>query len=248
MNPKSRRPYLSIILLFLLVSLACTIPGLDRQSDVWPEPTPETDTLSFTLPNYTVSLEPGAYVPGTFMSYRGLSGNNYEVSIDGLTAIKRAGDSFIWDGIVAQAVYAQYNLRLGMTTVAGTLPADGAVVIYVFNPTPQSVPQLPPQVETAVHYQNIRIDYIVPPGHRIPGTDVTYDGIAQTILGDPQGQLSGLSGYPYLAQGDTFLWTGALRPNVALRYNLETAVLNEQGIRLVGHADLWVWRLPIPTR
>jgi hypothetical protein len=248
MDRQSRRTYFGIMFLFLAVSLACTIPGLTREEAPWPDPTPETDTISFSIPNYNVILEPGDYVPGTFMLYREPAGENYEVSIDGLQATKRTGDSFIWDGIVAQAVYAQYNLRLGSTARATALPAEGNVTLFIFNPDPRPVSQLPVAIETAVHYPNIRIDYIVPPGHRIPGTDVTYDGIAQTILGVPQGQLSGLTGYPFLSEGDAFFWTGALRPNVALRYNLETIALNEQGIRLAGEAELWVWRLPIPGR
>jgi hypothetical protein len=245
MNQQSRQAYLSIILIILFAGLACTLPGFSRQPEEWPEPTPETDTISFTIRNYNVTLQPNDYVPGTFMHYLGRSGENYEVSIDGLRALKRPGDSFIWNGVVAQAVYAQYNLRLSPTTIPAALPAEGHVVVFVLNPTPQSVTQLPAVTATAVHYQNIAVDYIVPPGHRIPGTDITYEGIAQSVLGVPQGQLSGLTGYPYLSQGDSFFWTGALRPNVALRYNLETIALNEQGIRLVGEAELWVWRLPI---
>jgi hypothetical protein len=248
MKRQSRHPYLSVILLFLFTSLACTIPGLSRQPEAVPDPTPETDTIIFEIPSYQVILQENQFVPGTFMRYLGRSAENYEVSIDGLTAIKRPNDTFLWDGIVAQAVYAEYNLRLGNLTSAGALPAQGNAVVYIFNPNPQSVAQLPQStLDAAVHYENIRIDYIVPPGHRIPGTDVTYEGIAQSVLGVPQGQLSGLTGYPLLAQGDAFFWTGALHPNVALRYNLETIALNEQGIRLAGEAELWVWRLAYPT-
>jgi hypothetical protein len=88
----------------------------------------------------------------------------------------------------------------------------------------------------------------VSPGRRIPGTNITYDGIVTSPAGLRQGQLSGLTGYPYLSQNDSFLWVGALHPNVALQYNLQVVALNEQGIRLVGEADLWTWRLPIPGR
>jgi hypothetical protein len=246
MDTQSRRTYFGIILLFLTVSLACTLPGFRPQETEWPDPTPETDTLSFTIPNYNVTLEPGQYVPGSFMLYRARTVENYEVSIDGLQATKRAGDSFIWDGIIAQAVYAQYNLRLGSTTMATTMPVEGRVVVYIFNPMPQPAPQLPTAIESAVHFPNIPTDYIVPPGHRIPGTNITFEGITTSAVGVPQAQLSGLTGYPYLSQGDSFFWTGALHPNIALRYSLETIALNEQGLRLAGEAELWVWRLPIP--
>lgn len=246
MEQKYRRPYLSGILLFLLVSLACTLPGRGNQQQAWPEPTPVTDTISFNVQNYNVTLQPNGYVPGTFMRYIAPDGDNYEVSIDGLRAVKRAGDSFIWNGVVAQAVYAEYGLRLGATSHAVELPVQGRVVVYVFNPQPRNISSLPAETATAVHYQRINIDYIVPPGHTIPGTDLIYEGISQSVLGVSQGRLSGLTGeYPLLAQGDSFLWTGRLRDNVVIRYDLETIALNERGIRLAGEAELWVWRLPI---
>jgi hypothetical protein len=131
MEIQPRRNYFGIILLFLVVSLACTIPGFGPQEEEWPEPAPETDTISFTIPNYTVTLEPGNYVPGTFMLYRERVGDNYEVTIDGLQATKRTGDSFIWDGIVAQAVYAQYNLRLGSTNSPPRYRSK-ATLLYTF--------------------------------------------------------------------------------------------------------------------
>jgi hypothetical protein len=248
MDIRPQRSYFGIILLVLIVGMTCTLPGFPRQAEEWPEPTPETDIISFNIPDYSFTLEPGDYVPGTFMLYRDRVGNNYEVSIDGLHATKRAGDSFIWDGIVAQAVYAQYNLRLGSTRSPTSLPVEGSVFVYVFNPNPQPAGQLPEAIHTAVYYPNIRVDYIVPPGRRIPGTNITYDGIVTTPAGVRQGQLSGVTGHPLLAQNDSFFWTGALHPNVALRYNLQVVALNEQGIRLAGEAELWVWRLPIPGR
>jgi hypothetical protein len=249
MNQQPQRFYLHIIiLLFLFTSLACTIPGFGRQPEELPDPTPQTDTISFTIPNYNITLQPGDYVPGTFMRYLSRTNGTYETSIDGLRALKRSGDSFIWDGIVAQATYARYNLRLSTTTMPTALPAEGNVVVFVFDPEPQSIAQLPAATETAVHYQNIRIDYIVPPGEQIPGTDITYQGLTQTAFGEPQAELRGLTGYPYLTQGDSFFWTGSLRPNVTLRYNLQAVTMNEQGMRLTGTAELWVWRLPIPGR
>ncbi len=245
MKRQAHRPFLSLILLFLFATLACTIPGtgIGWPQESWPEPTPETDVISFNVPNYNVTLQASGSVPGTFMRYLNPSGGNYEVSIDGLRAIKRAGDSFIWRGVVAQAVFAEYNLRLGSSARPTELPVQGQVVVYVLNPQPQMVRELPPQAANAVNYPRISIDYTVPPGYTIPGTDLTYEGISQSVLGVPQGRLSGLTEYPLLAQGDAFFWTGKLRDNVYLRYNLETIALDERGIRLTGEAELWVWRM-----
>ena len=49
-----------------------------------------------------------------------------------------------------------------------------------------------------------------------------------------------MSGYPYLALGDSFVWTGKIRDNVHLAYNLRVTSLNEEAIRLTGTAELWV--------
>jgi hypothetical protein len=248
MQTQPRRIYPGILFIFILAGLACTVPGFNRQPE-WPDPSPETDTISFTIPSYNATLQPGNDVPGTFMRYLDRTGETYEVSIDGVRALKRAGDSFIWDGIMAQAVFAQYNLRLGSTTMPAGLPVEGSVTVHVFNPTPQSIFQLPAETTTAVHYQNIPIDYIVSPGQRIPGTDLTLSGFSQA-QGIILAQLSGPTGsqYPLLAQNDSFSWTGTVRPNVVLQYSLRTIAVNEQGIRLSGTAEMWVWRLPIPGR
>ena len=77
-------------------------------------------------------------------------------------------------------------------------------------------------------------------GRRSPGLGSLDQG-----EGDQQSQLaqlSGMSGYPYLALGDSLVWTGRLRENVYIRYSLRVTGLSEDGLRLAGTADLSIIR------
>ncbi|MCB9423289.1 MAG: hypothetical protein H6667_26070, partial [Ardenticatenaceae bacterium] len=157
-------------------------------------------------------------------------------------ATKRIGDSFFWSGVIAPGVYANYNLRL-TTSVLGKLPAAGPVEIIIFNPAPIEA-ALPAELATASPtYHNILIDYQVPPGMNIPGSTVIYEGMITQGEGQQATELAwltGTSGYPYLALGDSLVWVGRVRENVYVRYSLRVTTMNEYGLRLSGTAELWI--------
>lgn len=240
-----KRPQSVLSILYLALSLvlgACSlVPGLGPSGPP-PSPTPMGDTLSYTIPAYTINLSPGDTVPGTRLQYVERRDDGYLVRIDGLEATKRLGDSFFWSGVIAPGVFASYNLRL-TTDVFGKLPAAGPVEVIIFNPEPMEA-ALPPELAGIPSmYSNILIDYQMPPGMTIPGTTIIYEGIV--TQGDGQqatelAQLTGTSGYPYLALGDSLVWSGRLRENVHVRYNLRVTTLNEYGLRLSGTAELWI--------
>lgn len=221
---------------------ACSLVAGIGSSGPPPSPTPPGDTLSYTIPAYTVSLSPGDMVPRTRLQYIEHTNEGYLVKIDGLEATKRTGDSFYWSGVVAPGVYANYNLRL-TTDVFGKLPAAGPVEIIIFNPEPAEL-ALPADLAAAAPvYNNIVVDYQVPPGMTIPGSTVVYEG----MITQGEGQravdlawLSGMSGYPYLALGDSLVWVGRVRENVYVRYSMRVTTLNEYGLRLSGTAELWI--------
>ncbi len=231
---------LALILFLGLAALACVIPGLGSSSPAI-TPTALGDTISFTIPAYTYNLEPGDTVPGTRLQYIQRKGDAYEVSIDGLAATKRIGDSFIWNGVVAPGVHASYNLRL-ITAVLGPLPVAGPVNITVFNPDPFE--QAFPSVSNALYtYNNILVNYSVPIGWPVPGTTMVYDGVTAQGEGNQTSRLarmSGVTGYPFLAIGDSLNWSGRLRDNVRIRYILRVAAFNENDLRVAGTAELWV--------
>ncbi len=226
--------------LCVLLLTGCSLVGLGSSSPS-ATPTPLGDTLSLTIPAYSVSLDPGDIVPGTRLQYVGRTGDTYQVSIDGLSATKRAGDSFIWNGVVAPGVYASYSLRLIMA-VFGPLRVAGPVTITVFNPQPVEA-ALPANLDSRLAFNNAVINYLVPVGRSVPGTTLVYAGLSTQGEGDQVNrlaQLTGLSGYPYLALGDSLTWSGWVRDNTYLRYSLRVAGLNEEGLRLAGTAQLWL--------
>ncbi len=239
---KGRRlAFPGFFLLLALVSLACSVPGCG-ESEPPPTPTPMGDTLSFLIPAYTMKMEPGDTIPGTGLHYSGRENGAYKVTIDGREATKRIGDSFIWSGVMAPGVYANYNLRL-TTAVFGVLPVAGPVEIIVFNPEPIEMPLTADVTAVTPHFDNIVVNYQIPAGRQIPGTTLIYEGVftqGQGQQASQLAQLSGLSGYPYLALGDSLVWTGQLRDNVAVRYSLRTTAISEESLSLAGTAELWI--------
>ena len=226
--------------LLALVTLACAVPGFDADK---PNATPTAvgDTMYFNIPAYTYQLSPGEAIPGTGLRYKDRQGDAYEVSIDGQTTMKRSGDSFYWSGVLAPGVFANYNLRL-TTSVFGSMPVAGPVEIIVLNPVPVEVTSVPIN-ENTMAFSNIVADYTVPVGYTVPGTSLVYEGIEERGQGGQLtdvARLSGTAGYPYLAFGDSLVWTGKLHDNIYIRYNLRVTSIKDDNLRLSGTAELWV--------
>jgi hypothetical protein len=246
----SRRIYIFLLVVFLGISaLACSLPTLPNLPFIQPSlpevagpgATPVGDTISYQAPAFAINLSPGETVPGTRLTYLDRAGDDFEVSIDGQTAIKRIGDSFYWSGGVAPGVYANYNLRL-TTAILGNLPVAGPVEILVFNPQPVPVPDSG-DPDAYLHYANLVLNYTVPVGTSVPGTNYVYEGVENQGVGEQSNQLARVRGpqdYPYLAPGDSLEWTGKLRDNVTVRYKLRVVSYDEESIFLVGTGDLWI--------
>lgn len=226
----------ALVFSLALASIACAFLPEDSPT---PEPTAAStlpdNVVSFLVPLYSTTLEPGERVPGTQMGYIGQNGDFYNVSIDGLEVAKRIGDSFTWRGIVAPGVLARYNLRLSPTFVTDSLLVGGPVDLLVFNPIAVELPNTDAASGAVLHYDNIAVDFSVPKGENVPGTALVFEG--QT---DQGAQLSGTTGFPYRALGDSLIWIGRLRGNVIVRYNLRTSAISDESLRLIGTADLWV--------
>ncbi len=240
---RTRRQFFGLSLLLALALSACSVlvPGLVGNSGPAPTPTPLGDTLSFNNPAFTYSLAPGEFIPGTQMQYVEREGDAYKVRIDGQEALKRTGDSFIWNGVLAPGVYGNYNLRL-TTIILGGLPVAGSLEVTVFYPNPVQLETLPDR-SAALTFNNAVINYLIPAGRQIPGTTLVYEGMIEQGVGDQttrQAQLSGMTGYPYLAVGDSLRWQGSLLNNVYIAYSLRVLGISEDGLRLTGTADLWV--------
>jgi hypothetical protein len=225
-------------LVLCVTALACTIPGTGS-GETAVTPTPAGDTMTFLIPAYTYSLEPGNTVPGSQLQYVGKTGDLHDVRIDGEPAQKRVGDSFIWNGIVAPGVFAKYNLRLAPDFL-GPLPVAGPVEVTVLNPVAAPLP-LMPDWPNAIRYNNIVMAHNVPVGWTIPGTTLVYDGVSTQGQVD-SARLTGLTGHPLFALGDSITWIGSLQENVAIRYTFRVVNFNENSLQLGGTAELLVNR------
>lgn len=239
----------TFVLLVALVTLACGAADLPSvlPATATPQvaPTPLGDTVSYRIPAYSVQLQPGEPVPGTRLQYIGRSGNAFEVSINGQQAIKQAGDSLIWNGVVAPGMYGNFNLRL-TTAVLGGVPVAGSVELIAFNPDPARQP-LPDDAATRLRYGGIVIDERIPVGRQVPGTTATYSGIQMQGIGEQAARLAQFEGidetfYPYLTVGDSLIWSGRVRDNVYARYNMRLVSFDENEAHLIGTAELWITR------
>ena len=228
-------------LLVIFTTLACALPGRQPAGPL-PTPTPLGDFLVFRLPDYSYNLEPGTVIPGTRLEYVRQDDTVYHVRIDNLAATKSAGGSLIWNGVMAPGVFGTYNLRLN-TPILGGLQARGDVDITIYMPNPMARSNPPSNEEIALTFNNLQVEYLIPEGRQIPGTSLIFARIVSQGEGEQAiqlAQLSGLSGYPYLAMNDSITWLGNLRDNVAIRYTLVASVIDENGLRLVGVAELWI--------
>jgi hypothetical protein len=228
-----------LALLLGLAALACDLPRLQREEPTPVAPEPLGDTMSFSVPFYSVRLDPGATVPGTRLQYVRPREDGYDVVMDGFPAFKRAGDSFSWNGIVAPGVYGRFHLRLA-TTLLGRLVAAGPVDLYILYPNPVELPNLD-IAGAPYHFDRIPVQFLVPQGGAIPGTTIAFQ--SQT---DEGAWLTG-AGHPFRAPGDSVVWIGRLRDNVTARYNLRVVRVERNGLRLLGEVELWVApRVPPP--
>jgi hypothetical protein len=227
----------SLLMIFTLAltSLACVI-NLDGTTPTPGAVTPVSeDIVSLFVPLYSVTLAPGDSVPLTQLTYVNRDGPNYNVTIDGLAATKRAGDSFSWRGVIAPGVIARYNLRLSPTLIGDSILAVGPVEISILNPVPVELNNSPSTAQGPLHLTAIEIETNIAKGDSIPGTTLVFEGVREEGA-----LLSGTEGYPYHALGDSLIWTGRLRGNVIVRYSLRVSGLSDEQLSLLGTAEIWI--------
>jgi hypothetical protein len=243
MSTQIETKWLIILLLLMFPAAACAIPVIGGGAPPAP-PTPLGDTLTLLVPIYNINLEAGQTIPGTRLTYLRENNGVYEVTIDGLQANKRSGDSFSWKGVIAPGVIGAYNLRL-TTTLFGRLVAAGPINVTIFNPEPVPGAGDHGASSEALYFNNIAVEYTIPQGRIIPGTNLIFQRVIEPTdsaqgVSPPMVELSGSAGYPYFALGDSLVWAGRLRENVWIRYSLRIVHIDDNGLRIGGTAELWV--------
>jgi hypothetical protein len=228
-----RFPLVAIFILLTTLSCSIVLPGGDSED---PTPTPPLDqVVSYWVPVYSANLSPGESVKGTQLTYVNRDGDVYQVTIDGLAATKRVGDSFNWRGVLAPGVIGNYNLRVSPTILGNNLLTAGQVRLFILNPIAVELANDFQVNQSILRFSNIGVDYKIPLGGQVPGTSLTYTGF------DDQGaELSGTSGYPFRSVGDSLFWTGRLRGNVVIRNSLRVVAISDEELHLLGTAELWI--------
>jgi hypothetical protein len=228
-----RFPIATIFLLLFVVSCSIVFPD-NNSADSTPTP-PLDQVVSFWVPVYSANLSPGESVNGTQLTYLGRDGDVYNVTIDGLAATKRVGDSFNWRGVLAPGVIGNYSLRVSPTLLGNNLLTAGQIRLFILNPIPVNLAD-DFQVNQSVHrFSGIGVDYKISPGGQIPGTNLTFIG-----FNDQGAELGGTDGYPYRTVGDSLFWTGRLRGNVVAKQSLRVISASDEELHLVGTAELWI--------
>jgi hypothetical protein len=186
-------------------------------------------TLTYKLPT-TITVPVGALLPGTNISYQGMSGDSARVLIGGEEALKRKGDSLNWQGAPINGVTVELKLRIVWYTEMELRLLGTAKVI---------VEGIDPQMGAAVTTSEIEytgaVAYGMAVGAVIPGSTLTYEGKFEEGA-----KLGGLTGYAYREEGDSIQWEGSLRPGVQARLSLRVAQFDARGLRVIGTVTLWI--------
>lgn len=237
MNRISGRLWVGALLFLIVVPLsACNVVGGGATPGATATPAiMSNDLLTYLVPLYSLTLNPGDQIPGTQIVYDGRTDGGYQVTIDGQAATKRTGDSLFWRGILAPGVAAEYSLRISPTFNTDSMLAAGPVEVAVLNTAPVEVDVTADTQSASIHLTLIPIDQTLATGQQMVGTTIIYQG--QTEQG---AWLGGINGYPYRAAGDSVVWTGRLRGNVAVSYNLRVVSYSADSLHLLGTAELWI--------
>ena len=226
------------LLILVFTALSCGTPqvpeilGGPTQTPAPPTATPEGNIVEFRLAPYEVTLSPSENVPGTQIFFTGQEGDAYKVTLDGLPIEKYAVDSLNWTGIVAPGVAADYSMRV-VPALNGNMTVAGLVDVAIIDAFPVAVSN-GTTLSGPIVFRNIPQSYNIDVDQSIPGTTLFYLG--QT----PNGAQLGGTDNPYRLEGDALVWTGLLRSNVSVRYDLRVVSFSDSNLRLVGTAELYI--------
>ena len=209
-----RRVFVSVLLLLLAAGVSgCSfIPGLGGGG-----PLVYSGAVEHTVPV-------GQTIPGTAIQYVGHTDEGAQVSIDGLMALKKPGDSLDWKGTVAPGVEVAMPQRIVLAD-ASRLQTVGTVRVTITDPAP--APQPFPGGGRYVY--KVGSGYTVRKGAPVPGTTLTYLGKT-----DEGAQFGGIDGYPYRRIGDSVAWQGRLNGSAFLDATYRVVAYTDDVVTLAG--------------
>lgn len=188
------------------------------------------DAIGFAGPTER-AINVGERIPGTDIELVSINDGSAEFRIDGLRAARSLGDSLDYEGPWPGVSGVDYSLRLRIYNVSrNTVRAAGVHQLIAQNIQP---------VEQAVNLTGatLTIPYTASAanGETLKGLTLGYGG-----ADDRGARLTGLpaDAYPYRKIGDSIQWTGQLRPDLPVEYNLRVLFYNDSTLQVGGVATL----------
>ena len=195
------------------------------------QPTPGQGPVTFGGIDQ-IRLQPGDLLPGTDIALQSLSADTAEFLFaqSGTRSLK-PGDSVNYEGPWSQVAETEYSyngrvIRVSATEV--TLGAFYSLKIHEVNPVPGNA-----QVNDGTVYTVL---IRTADGDDIAGTSLSYLGRHE----DGGAHISGLGvgTYDNFSVGDSLDWSGQLRPDLGVRYNLRVVFYTDSYIQLGGTVTL----------
>lgn len=195
------------------------------------QPTPGQGPVIFSGIDQ-IRLQPGDPLPGTDIALHSLSANAAEFSFaqSGIRSL-RPGDAVRYAGPwsrVAETEYRYHGRVIRVSDTEVTLGAFYSLKIHAVDPVPGN----PQANDGTVYTVLIR----TAAGDDIAGTSLAYAG----RHADGGAHISGLGSgtYAQFAVGDSLDWSGQLRPDLGVRYNLRVVFYTNSYIQLGGTVTL----------
>ncbi len=205
------------------------IPGLPQLSDL-PGVDLGPNAIAFAGPTER-RLAIGDRIPGTDIQLVAIGQQGPEFRIAGLRSVRAVGDSLDFDGDWPGIQGVRYSLRLRIYRVGeDSVRVAGVHRLVVEGIQPQAMPVALSGTVLKVPYTgSARV------GETLKGLTYGYGGQEERgarVTGIPQEE------YPYRKVGDSLRWSGYLRPDIPIEYNLRVAFVGQERFQVVGVASL----------
>jgi hypothetical protein len=188
----------------------------------------EPGTVVFRGPSER-RINVGEPIPGTDILLVAINDEGAEFQIAGMRSTRVVGDSLDFDGSWPTAPDVDYNVRLRIYYVGSSgVRAAGVHQLRVRNTQPVEAP-------SSANGESMRFPFATSTDSGQQFGAMTLGYVGSTERG---GEISGLpSGdYPYRKVGDSVKWSGQLRPDIGVTYNLRMVNFASGSAQLGGVA------------
>jgi hypothetical protein len=223
------------LLLLVVAALSCVLDPIVPTPSITPSPQTGTDYLSYYVPNFAVTLQPGQPLLGTGVFYESRNNTQYNLSVDNKPEFSGGTTTVRWFGMIIPSVFARYDLQLTPVVNTDNLNAAGNVRLVVVRPNPSEIASLPAEIAGAVRYSGVLVNETAFVGQRIAGTSLHYDGESSGAAAFSGTFQSGLR-----PLGSSIIWYGQLVNNVYIQHNLAVTNISADSVTLEGTADIYV--------